>query len=131
MEGGLMVPVVKGADKKSIIEIGKEAKEMAEKARERRIDLADSKGGTFTITNVGVLGGVFATPIPNHPEAAILATGRILEKPCVWKGKIEARKILPLSLTFDHRILDGAEAARFMNDLKAYLEDPNQLLIEE
>jgi len=131
LEGGLVVPVVKGVDQKSILQLGKEIQELAEKARKRKIDLADLKGGTFTITNVGVLGGVFATPIPNHPEAAILATGRIQEKPLILEGRIQARRVLPISLTFDHRILDGAEAARFTNTLKKYLEDPEFLLMEK
>ncbi len=128
--GGLLVPVVKGADKKSILQLGKELQDLAEKVRDRKVDLADLKGGTFTITNVGTLGGVFATPIPNHPESAILATGKMQDMPLAVEGSVRVRKVLPLSLTFDHRVLDGAEAARFMNDLKGYLEDPDLLLVE-
>jgi len=127
---GLIVPVIKGADKKSIMELAKEIFELAKKAEERKLDMADLKGGTFTITNIGALGGIYATPIINHPEAAILATGRIRDMAVVKDGKVVSRKILPLSLSFDHRILDGAEAAMFMNDVIKRLEDPEILLVE-
>ncbi len=126
-ENGLMVPVVKGADKKNMLEIAKETFNLAELARTRKIDLADLQGSTFTITNVGSLGGVYATPIINYPESAILALGKITDKPVVINGKIEIRKCLPLSLAFDHRILDGAEAARFVNKLIEILENPKNL----
>lgn len=129
-EGGLLVPVVKNAQDKSILEIAKEIEKLSEKVRSREIALEDMKGGTFTITNIGSLGGVYATPIINYPEVAILATGAIRESPVVKNSKVVVRKILPLSLAFDHRVLDGAEAARFMNDLIKYLEDPQLLLIE-
>jgi len=130
-EDGLMAPVVKGADKKSMIDIAKEIEELAKKSRERTLDLMDMKGGTFTITNVGSIGGMYATPIINYPEAAILAVGRIYDKVVVnQQGKIVVRKYMPFSLAFDHRILDGAEAARFAATLKEYLEDPDELLIE-
>ncbi len=129
-EDGLMVPVIKGADEKSILDMAKEIEDLAEKARKRILDLQDMKGGTFTITNVGSLGGVFATPIINHPESAILALGKIMDTPVVINDKIKIRKMLPVSLSFDHRILDGAEAARFVNDLKEHIEDPDLLLIE-
>ncbi|HII15084.1 MAG TPA: 2-oxo acid dehydrogenase subunit E2 [Nanoarchaeota archaeon] len=121
---GLLVPVIKGADNKSLADIAKEVAELAEKARSRKIDLADMKGSTFTVTNIGSVGGIFATPIVNYPESAILALGRISRKPVVFNGRIEARSILPLSLSFDHRVLDGAEAAGFLNDVIKYLENP-------
>lgn len=128
---GLMAPVVKGADKKSMLEIAKEVEELAKKARERTLDLMDMKGGTFTITNVGSIGGMYATPIINYPEAAILALGRMYDKVTVnQQGNIVVRKYMPFSLAFDHRILDGAEAARFAATLKEYLEDPDELLTE-
>lgn len=130
LEGGLIVPVIKGADQKPMKQLAKEIKELADKAKDRKLDLADLKGGTFTITNVGALGGLFATPIPNYPESAIVAMGKIIDKPVVAKGTITIRKILPLSLSFDHRVLDGAEAARFMNEVKKYLEDPDLLLVD-
>ncbi len=88
----------------------------------------DLKGGVFTITNVGVIGSTYFTPIINYPESCILGTGRIEDKPVVKGGKIVIRKIMPISFTYDHRILDGAEAARFLNDLRALLENPKQLL---
>ncbi len=127
---GLIVPVIKDADKKNIIHLAEEIKNLAEKARSRAIDIKDLKGGTFSITNIGAFGGIFATPITNFPEAAILATGRILEKPVVINSEIKVRNILPLSLTFDHRIMDGGMAARFTNSIVKHLEDPGLLLLE-
>ncbi len=130
-ENGLMVPVIKGADQKNIFSLAREIVELAERARSRELDLADFKGGTFTITNIGSLGGIFATPIINHPEVAILAVGRIVDRLVVDKEKkIHVRKILPLSLAFDHRVVDGADAAEFMNALKERLEDPDLLMME-
>ena len=130
-EYGLLVPVVKGVEQKSILDIAKEIFSLADKARNRKIDLADLKGGTFTITNYGSIGGNYGTPIINYPEAAILGLGRIFDRVMSINKRLEVRKILPLSLTFDHRILDGAEAARFLNKLKGYLEDPDLMLIEK
>jgi pyruvate dehydrogenase E2 component (dihydrolipoamide acetyltransferase) len=127
---GLIVPVVKGADQKSILKIAQEIQELSQKTRSRTVDLADLKGGTFTITNIGVIGGLHATPIVNYPETSILATGRIYEKPVVWDGKVVIRKVMPLSLSFDHRVIDGAMAAKFLNAIIRYLEDPDLLLIE-
>jgi pyruvate dehydrogenase E2 component (dihydrolipoamide acetyltransferase) len=128
---GLIVPVLKGADKKNIKEIAKELSELSNSARERKIDLGELKGGTFTITNIGSLGGTFATPIINYPESAILGLGRIQDSVLAKEGKIQIRKIMPFSLTFDHRILDGAEAAKFANKIKEILENPDSLLIEK
>jgi pyruvate dehydrogenase E2 component (dihydrolipoamide acetyltransferase) len=127
---GLMVPVVKNAKEKSILALADELVKLSEKARERAIDLADLKGGTFTITNYGSIGGIYGSPIINYPEVAILGVGKILEKPVVIDGKIEIRKVLPLSLSFDHRLIDGAEAARFMNTVIDHLEDPDLILLE-
>jgi pyruvate dehydrogenase E2 component (dihydrolipoamide acetyltransferase) len=127
---GLMVPVVKNANDKSILQLAEELTHLAEKARNRTIDLADLKGGTFTITNYGALGGNYGTPIINHPEVAILGTGKIKDAPVVKDGKIEIRKILFLALSFDHRVVDGAEAARFLNTVIARLEDPDLILLE-
>ncbi len=127
---GLMVPVVKNANDKSILQLAEELTQLAEKARNRTIDLADLKGGTFTITNYGALGGIYGTPIINHPEVAILGTGKIKDMPVVMDGKIEIRKILFLALSFDHRVVDGAEAARFLNTVIARLEDPDLILLE-
>ncbi len=127
---GLMVPVVKNAKDKSILQLAEELTQLAEKARNRTIDLADLKGGTFTITNYGALGGIYGTPIINYPEVAILGTGKIRDMPVVRDGKIEIRKILFLALSFDHRVVDGAEAARFLNTVIARLEDPDLILLE-
>ena len=127
---GLMVPVVKNAKEKSILTLADELTKLSEKARTRTIDLADLKGGTFTITNYGAVGGIFGSPIINHPEVAILGLGKVQEKPVVVEGKIEVREMLPLSLSFDHRVVDGAEAARFMNTVIDHLEDPDLILLE-
>lgn len=127
---GLIVPVIKAADQKSLFEIAEEIQKLAEAAKARTIDLAELKGGSFTITNVGAIGGTAATPIINYPEVAILATGKIADRARVVEGEIKVRKTLPLSLSFDHRVIDGAEAARFMNDLIRYLENP-KLLVEQ
>ena len=127
---GLMVPVLKNVKAKNIFQLAAELVEISEKARSRTIDLADLKGGTFTITNYGAIGGIYGFPIIHHPEVAILGLGKIFEKPVVVDGKIEIRKVLPLSLSFDHRVVDGAEAARFNNTLIKFLEEPDLLLME-
>lgn len=127
---GIIVPVVKGAEQKTFLELAREIEELARKAQERKIDLADLQGGSFTITNIGMVGGTYFTPIINYPEAAILGMGRILEKPVVKDGQITIGKILPLSLSYDHRVVDGADAARFMNTVKEHLEDPDLFLVE-
>jgi pyruvate dehydrogenase E2 component (dihydrolipoamide acetyltransferase) len=127
---GLMVPVVKLAKEKSIFELAQESAQLAEKARNRTIDLADLKGGTFTITNYGAVRGIYGTPIINYPEVAILGIGKIQEKPVVRNEKVVIRRILPLSLSFDHRVVDGAEAARFLNTVITRLEDPDLILLE-
>ena len=128
---GLMVPVLKDVRTKNIFQLAQELADLSEKARSRTIDLADLKGGTFTITNFGAMGGIFGFPIIHHPEVAILGLGKIMEKPLVVDGKIEIRKVLPLSLSFDHRVVDGAEAVRFMNTVIELLEDPGLILMEE
>jgi len=127
---GLIVPVVKQADQKSIFDIARDMQTYSEEAKDRTIELKNLQGGTFTITNIGSIGGMFATPIVNHPEVAILAVGRIYEKPLVKKGKILIKKMLPLSLSFDHRVMDGALAARFTNEVKKHLESPDLLLVD-
>jgi pyruvate dehydrogenase E2 component (dihydrolipoamide acetyltransferase) len=130
IDDGLIVPVVKGADQKSMVDLAEEVHKLAEMASARKLDLADLKGGTFTITNYGVFGSTYGTPIINYPEVAILGVGRIMDMPLVVNGEIKARKVLPLSLTFDHRAFDGAEAAKFVNDLKRYLESPELLILQ-
>jgi len=127
---GLMVPVVKNAKDKSILQLAQELTQLAEKARNRTIDLADLKGGTFTLSNYGALGGIYATPIINYPEVAILGIGKIKDTPVVRNGEIVVRKILSLALSFDHRVVDGGEGARFLNTVIARLEDPDLILLE-
>ncbi|MCX6709066.1 MAG: dihydrolipoamide acetyltransferase family protein [Candidatus Woesearchaeota archaeon] len=126
---GLMVPVVKNANERTIYEISREIYRVAELSRTREIQLKDLQGGTFTVTNIGSLGGVFATPVINYPECAILGLGRIADMAVPINGKVEIRKMLPLSLSFDHRIIDGAMAAKFVNEIKRHLEDPDALLM--
>lgn len=127
---GLMVPVIKDVEKKTILELAIEIQNLSQKARDRKIALEDLKGSTFTITNYGHFGGVFATPIINYPDVSILGTGKISEKPWVKDGQIVIRKILPLSLTFDHRVTDGVDSAKFLTKIMRYLEDPALLFIE-
>ncbi len=127
---GLMVPVIRDVDKKTVRELASEIQVMSQKAKERKIKLKEMKGSSFTISNWGHFGGTFATPVINYPDAAILGTGRITDKPWVKEGQIVIRKILPLSLTFDHRVTDGADAATFLSKVMRYLEDPGLLFIE-
>ena len=127
---GLMVPVVKNADRKSISEIAAEIEQLALRARAGAIDVADLRGGTFSITNVGPLGGKGLIPTINYPECAILGMGRAEQRPVVRDGQIVVRTILPLTLTFDHRIADGADAARFMGAVIRRLSDPLGWLLE-
>ena len=129
-EDGLIVPVIKIADSKSLYDLAKEVENLAELARERKLDLGDMQGGTFTITNIGSIRGLYATPIINYPEAAILGLGRIYEKPVAIGGKVQVRNVLPLSLSFDHRILDGAEAAKFIDLVIKHLENPDMLMVK-
>ena len=127
---GLIVFVIKDADKKNILDLAKETATLAEKARLRKIDLHELKGSTFTITNYGVVGASYGTPIINHPEVAIIGLGKIEDRPVVRSGQIAIRKIMPLSLAFDHRVIDGVEAGRFLGVVIQHLEDPNLMLIE-
>ncbi|KAB1192949.1 2-oxo acid dehydrogenase subunit E2 [Haloferax sp. MBLA0076] len=129
-DAGLMVPVVHDADRKGMLQIADEMNELVEKARNRKISPGEMRGGTFTITNIGGIGGEYATPIVNYPEVAILALGAIKDKPRVVDGEIVPRKVLTLSLSFDHRIVDGAQGARFTNRIKELLEDPKLLVLE-
>ncbi len=127
---GLIVTVVKNVEKKTVRELATELQDLSKQARERTVKLEDLKGSTFTITNYGTYGSTFATPIINYPDVAILGTGKITDKPWVKGGEIVARKILPLSLTFDHRVNDGAGAAKFLTKLVGFLEDPASIFIE-
>ena len=122
-EHGLMVPVIRDVDKKSVAQLAKELDDLAGKTRDRKLTADQMKGGTFTISNQGGIGGAHFTPIVNVPEVAILGIGRGALKPVVTKdGKIEPRLMLPLALSYDHRVIDGGSAARFMMDLVKELE---------
>ena len=116
-EAGLIVPVIRDVDKKNLLELSNELEELAKKARERKISAQELKGGTFTISNQGGIGGAHFTPIVNKPEVAILGLGRGAMKPVVRRDKIEPRQMLPMALSYDHRVIDGAAAARFMVEL--------------
>jgi pyruvate dehydrogenase E2 component (dihydrolipoamide acetyltransferase) len=129
-EQGLIVPVVKGADRMSVFEIAAEIRRVAEDARAGRSQLQDLQGSTFTITSVGNIGGLFATPILNYPEVAILGVNKIHERPVVREGHVVIRKMVYLSVSLDHRAVDGADGARFMNTLKGLLEEPALLFVD-
>ncbi len=127
---GLVVPVIKDADQLSIMQIAQQISELADKANSRKLTMDDMKDGTFTITNYGSIGGIFATPVINYPEAGILGIGRIVKKPVVKNDQIVPGSMLALSLSVDHRIVDGGEASRFINRVMKYLADPVALLME-
>ncbi|ADJ13419.1 2-oxo acid dehydrogenase subunit E2 [Halalkalicoccus jeotgali] len=129
-DAGLMVPVVRNVDEKGLLQLASEVNELAQKARERSISREEMQGGTFTITNFGAIGGEYATPIINHPEVGILGLGKLTERPVAEDGEVRAAHTLPLSLSIDHRVIDGAEAAMFANRVIEYLENPTLLLLE-
>lgn len=116
-EQGLIVPVIHDVDKKDLLQLGTELRDIAEKTRQRKISSNELKGGTFTISNQGAIGGGFFTPIINKPEVGILGLGRSFLKPVAREGRVEIRTILPVALSYDHRVIDGAQAARFVVDL--------------
>jgi pyruvate dehydrogenase E2 component (dihydrolipoamide acetyltransferase) len=123
-EEGLVAPVLKDAGGKSVLQIAKEIREIAERARTRRAGVEDFKGSTFTVTNLGSIGGAFVSAVINPPEAAILGIYRTKEKPVAQNGQVVIRPVTMLGLTFDHRVSDGAAAARMMNELVEKLENP-------
>ena len=129
-EAGLMVPVVKAADRKSLIELGKELARLSSEARAGKAKLEDLQGSTFTITSLGARGGLFATPVLNFPEVAILGVHQIKEKPVVRGGQIAIGQVMLLSLSFDHRIIDGHVGAAFAYEVIKLLEDPDRLMLE-
>jgi pyruvate/2-oxoglutarate dehydrogenase complex dihydrolipoamide acyltransferase (E2) component len=124
LENGLIVPVIKGADQMNLLGLAKSASDLGERARTKRLIPDDVQGGTFTITNVGVFGGVVGLPIINQPQAAILGIGTIVKRPVVIDDAIAIRPIVYVSLSYDHRIIDGADAARFLTVVKRELEKP-------
>jgi pyruvate dehydrogenase E2 component (dihydrolipoamide acetyltransferase) len=127
---GLMVPVVRDVARHTILEIAGEIQRLTEAARDKKIAVHDLKGGTFTITSAGSIGGILATPILNYPEVGILGLYKIADRAVVRDGQIVVRKMMNLTITLDHRIVDGATAARFLNTVIRYLESPNLLLLE-
>jgi pyruvate dehydrogenase E2 component (dihydrolipoamide acetyltransferase) len=129
-ERGLIVPVIRNVDQKSIIELSKELAELSEKTKAGKVELDRLQGGTFTLTNIGAIGGTNMVPMINHPEAAILGMARATQKPVVHNGNIEVGLIMPLALSFDHRIADGAEAAYFVQHVVKRLQEPFTFLLE-
>ena len=127
---GLIVPVMRDVDRKPLLGVARELAALAERVRQGRAALDDLRGGTFTLTNLGALGGTGAIPIINHPEVAILGVARARPEAVVRDGQIVPRLMLPLTLTFDHRVADGADGARFAADIVRLLEHPDQLLLE-
>jgi pyruvate dehydrogenase E2 component (dihydrolipoamide acetyltransferase) len=128
---GLVVPVIRDADRLSIKELSRAVAEIAVKARDRKLTLDDMKDGTFTITNYGALGGWFGVPVINYPQVGILGIGRINQKPVVVNGEIKVGNVMPLSLSVDHRMVDGAEATEFLNDVAAGIADPLSLIMRQ
>jgi pyruvate dehydrogenase E2 component (dihydrolipoamide acetyltransferase) len=129
-EQGLIVPVIRDVDKKSVLDLAKELEQLAARARDRKITADEIKGGTFTISNQGAIGGAHFTPIVNKPEVAILGLGRGALKPVVRDGKVEVRMMTPLGLSYDHRVIDGGAAARFIVDLVAAFQDFKEEMVK-
>jgi pyruvate dehydrogenase E2 component (dihydrolipoamide acetyltransferase) len=123
-EAGLLAPVIRNVPAKSLQQIALESRSLAERARAHQIETDELQGGTFTITNLGVYGIDAFTPIINLPQCAILGVGRIISKPAVWHNQVVPRHMMALSLTFDHRVVDGGPAARFLNTIREYVEQP-------
>jgi len=128
-EEGLVVPVIKNVDRLSIRELAARVTEIAEKSRTRSLTMDDMKNGSFTITSFGSIGGQFAVPVINYPQAGILGIGRIVEKPVIKDGQIVPGSLMPLSVSVDHRIVDGGEVSRFMNRIMEFLGDPVSLIM--
>lgn len=126
---GLVVPNIKNADQKGVLQLAREIEDLSNRARERKLTLDEIRDGTFTITNYGSLNGNFGVPVINYPEVAILGTGRIVQKPVIMNDQIVKGWVQPLSLSFDHRIVDGGDSARFVNDLVTMLADPTNIFM--
>ncbi|MDA8218275.1 MAG: 2-oxoglutarate dehydrogenase complex dihydrolipoyllysine-residue succinyltransferase [Dehalococcoidales bacterium] len=129
-EGGLVVPVVRDADRKTFADIEGEIVELATRARENNLTLADLQGGTFTITNGGIFGSLLSTPILNTPQVGILGMHRIQDRPVVVNGEVVVRPMMYLAVSYDHRVVDGREAVQFLVHVKQLIEDPERLLLE-
>lgn len=130
-DDGLVVPVIRDADRKSLLVLAKEIAHYADKAKSRKLSLDDMKDGTFTITSYGSIGGYFAVPVINYPQSAIFGVGRIADKPIVKDNAVVPGKVMPISMSVDHRIVDGGEVARFLNDVLELLREPLLLLAYE
>ena len=126
---GLLVPVIRDADSKSIFELAAELTDLAQRTRDGKVSQAELSGGTFTVTNLGGIGGTGFTPIINSPEVAILGVARTREEPVVRDGVIQPRQMLPLTVSYDHRVIDGADGARFAHAIAESLEAPERLLL--
>jgi 2-oxoglutarate dehydrogenase E2 component (dihydrolipoamide succinyltransferase) len=129
-EAGLVVPVVKHADRKSILEIAREIDDLAKRARERKLEMDDIKGSTFTLTNAGGYGAILSTPIINYPESAVLGIHKIVERPVARSGQVVIRPMVWFGLSYDHRLVDGTPAVQFLRRVCELLESPERLLIE-
>ncbi len=127
---GLIVPVLRDADEKSLAQVAKSRQELVERARKGKLSIEDVEGGTFTVSNLGMYGVGFFTPIINPPQSSILGVGAMVEKPSVANGQISIRSMMPLSLTFDHRVADGSQAGQFLMRVKEILENPRAALAE-
>ena len=126
---GLVVPVAEDVDEKGLLELAADVNDLVSRARSRDIAREEMQGGVFTVTNFGAIGGEYADPVINVPETAILGVGALKERPVAEDGEVTAKPTLTLSLAIDHRVVDGADAARFVNTLKSYLADPTRLLL--
>jgi pyruvate/2-oxoglutarate dehydrogenase complex dihydrolipoamide acyltransferase (E2) component len=127
---GLIVPVIHDADQKTLLEIAKEVEDLAERARQDKLTLPEIQGGTFTITNAGGYGAILSAPVINWPEVAILGVHQIQERPVVVNHEVAVRQMMYLSLSFDHRLVDGSLAVQFLQRIKHYLENPDQWLVD-
>jgi 2-oxoglutarate dehydrogenase E2 component (dihydrolipoamide succinyltransferase) len=127
-EKGLITPVIRETDKKNLITIAKEIQELSRKSREGLLKPEDFSDGTFTVTNSGVFGSLFFTPIINYPQSAVLGTGKVMKTPVVREDKIVIAPMY-LCLTYDHRIIDGAPAVTFLQKVKFYLENPDKIIV--
>ena len=130
VQEGLAVPVLRDADHKSFAEIEREISELAKRARDNTLALAELQGGTFTITNGGVFGSLFSTPILNAPQVGILGMHKIEQRPVAVNGQVVIRPMMYVALSYDHRIVDGQEAVQFLVRVKELVEDPESLLLE-
>ena len=126
---GLVVPVIRNVDQMGVLQIAGELTLLSVRARSAEFTVDELRGGTFTVSNLGAIGGIYSTPIINHPEVAILLLGRSRWVPCIHEGQIEGRLMMPLSLSYDHRVVDGCAAGRFLNDVIDHLQAPEKLLL--